>query len=308
MTRVAIILVVGLCLWALDHLARLVAATDAVVPPSIKPVASTSTGLLLQPPLDLSWFTRRDFEAESSTVGPGKIGKKWTTAITPLPVDSNGGAHRLTEFEVKQTMLRIRDLFDGGNAVPISDVGLISTQEDVIRKPMFNHIAAFTNPAVNAYLLVQKTAGSGQWGYFAIVQDRSTEPPVDHFAEIIGPRVKFEGASCYKCHSSGPLAVHPAREDLVSDIPLLAAINKHIANQPISEFHFPETEKAANYGEPLRLKACAQCHDPDGTRSPLFRVHSHPIRVLVDFGHMPPDHRLKPQELADLKSWLDGKP
>ena len=88
---------------------------------------------------------------------------------------------------------------------------MISTQEDVIRRPMFNHVAAFSNSVVRVYLLVQKTSTDNRWGYFSIVQDLTTEPPLDYFAEVKGEEVKFEGTSCYKCHSSGPLAIHPAR-------------------------------------------------------------------------------------------------
>ena len=102
-------------------------------------------------------------------------------------------------------------LGDEGESIPISDVGLISTQEDVIRRPMFNHVAAFSNSVVRVYLLVQKTSTDNRWGYFSIVQDLTTEPPLDYFAEVKGEEVKFEGTSCYKCHSSGPLAIHPAR-------------------------------------------------------------------------------------------------
>jgi len=40
---------------------------------------------------------------------------------------------------------------------------------------------------------------------------------------------------------------------------------------------------------------------------PLFKVHSHPIRILVDFGYMPPKRRLTPEEIAELKAWLDGR-
>ena len=54
-------------------------------------------------------------------------------------------------------------------------------------------------------------------------------------------------------------------------------------------------------------------HGPvaDGTvtdESVLHQVHSHPIRVLVDFGYMPPNRRLKPEEIAELKAWLEHKP
>ena len=306
MTRPIAIVVLGLFLGVPGHRAGPHAAsgTDASTAP--RPVASTGSGLLLEPPVDLARFTREDFEAYSATVGPAKIRRPWTSAITPLPSHPRAEAHGLTEPEIKETMLRLRDLFDQGKSVPVSDVGLISTQEDVIRKPMYNHVAAFANPTVNAYLLVQSIAGSGHWGYFAIVQDRTTEPPTDHFAEIMGDRVKFEGTSCYKCHSSGPLAIHPTRADLVSDRPLLAAINRQIADQPQSRFHFPPGDPPPDYGPPLALMACTKCHDLDAMRGPLFRAQAHPIRVLVDYGYMPPNRRLNPQELGELRAWLEG--
>ena len=57
---------------------------------------------------------------------------------------------------LKAYMVQVRRLFHAGASVPVSDVGLISTQEDVNRKPILNHIAAFSNSAVIVYLLVQK--------------------------------------------------------------------------------------------------------------------------------------------------------
>ena len=284
------------------------AAVDNSVPVRIKPAIPSNTGLLLEPPLDLTKFTREDFDALSSSVGAEKIHKKWATAVTSLPPHARTDAQGLTEEEVKSYMRQVRDLFDKGLAVPVSDVGLISTQEDIIRRPMLNHIAAFANTTARVYLLVQKTSTNKNWGYFAIVQDLTVDPPLDYFAEIRGANVKFEGTSCYKCHSSGPLAIHPAREDLVSDVALTAAINHHIAHQPRSQFFFPPGDKLPDYGKPLAMKTCAKCHDEDGDRAPLYRVHSHPIRVLVDFGHMPPKRRLTLEEIAELKTWLEQKP
>ena len=276
--------------------------------PLIKPAISTQTGLLLEPPLDLSKYTREEFIVDSSTVGLEKIHKQWTSPVTTLPPHARADVMGLTEPEITDYMLKVRDLFDQGAAVPISDAGLISTQEDVIRRPMLNHIAAFANSVARVYLLVQKTSTDKAWSYFSIVQDLTVEPPVDYFAQITGAKVKFEGISCYKCHSSGPLAIHPAREDLVSDPPLAAAISQHIANQPRARFHFPENEHPPEYGKPLELKACTKCHEADGDRAPLYRVHAHPIRILTDFGYMPPKHRLTPQEIGELKSWLEQKP
>ncbi len=281
---------------------------DGETPALIKPAISIGSGLLLQPVLDLSRFTTEEFATISATVGPEKIRRKWTSPVLALPPHPRSAVHGLTETEVEAYMLQVRRLFDEGAAVPISDVGLISTQEDVIRRPMFNHVAAFSNAVARVYLLVQKTASDKGWGYFSIVQDLTTEPPLDYFAQISGAKVTFEGTSCYKCHSSGPLAIHPVRADLVSDAPLAAAISKHIADQPLSRFHFPAGDPPPDYGKPLALRFCSKCHDTDGDRLPLFKVHSHPIRVLVDFGYMPPRRRLTPEEVAELKAWLDQKP
>jgi hypothetical protein len=274
----------------------------------IAPAASTGTGLLLQPALTLPEFTREKFEQAMATVGPEKIHKQWTSPVVALPSHQRADAKGLTQDEVTAYMVEVKQLFERGEAVPTSEVGLISTQEDVIRQPMLNHIAAFSNAAVRAYLLVQRTASGKGWGYFSIVQDLTVKPPIDYFAELKKTGPKFEGTSCYKCHSSGPLAIHPAREDLVLDARLAAAIGQHIAEQPRSEFFFPKDSPKPPTGEPMILKFCARCHSEDGDRARLYQVQSHPIRVMVDFGYMPPNRRLKPEEIAQLKAWLERKP
>ena len=279
-------------------------AAERVAPP-IPPAVSLGTGLLLEPPLDLSGYSRETFVAQVSTVGTNRIGKKWTQPVLPLPPHPRPGAKGLTEAEVKAYMLDVRERFERGEAVPISDVGLVSTQEDVIRQPMLNHIAAFSNDVARVYLLVQKTSTDKGWSYFSIVQDVSVTPAVDYFAEAKKSGPKLEAKSCYKCHASGPLAIHPAREDLILDVGLAAAINQHIAEQPRSRMHFPKEDPADEYGEAMTMKFCARCHSADGDRAPLHRTHSHSIRVLVDFGYMPPNRRLKPEEVAELKAWLE---
>jgi hypothetical protein len=216
--------------------------------------------------------------------------------------------HGLTVDEVKSYMNQVRELFKEGKANPLSDVGLVSTQEDVIRKPMLNHIAAFSNAVARVYLLVQKTSTDKDWGYYSIVQDLTVSPPLDYFADLNRKEIKFEGHDCYKCHSSGPLAIHPAREDLVMDPVLAAAIGRHIAKGPLSTYHWPEGQKKPDYGKPLALEFCTKCHDTDGVRQPLYRVHSHPIRIYVDYGYMPPKHPLTPEQVAELKAWLETKP
>jgi hypothetical protein len=212
--------------------------------------------------------------------------------------------HGLTEVEVKEYMRQAKALFERGDAIPVSDVGLISTQEDVIREPMLNHIAAFENTTARVFLLVQRTASGEGWGYFSIVQDMTVDPPVDYFSQIHPDRVQLEATSCYKCHSSGPLAIHPAREDLVLDAKLAAALSEYIAEQPRSQFHFPAYSPRPETGQQLTLDACTACHEKDGVRAPLYQLQSHTIRVLVDFGYMPPDERLSPAEIAELQAWL----
>lgn len=277
-------------------------------PKLIAPAKSLGTGLPFLPDLDLSKFTTEEFVRLSSSVGTNRIRKQWTSPCVVLPPHPRKDVHGLTHAEVKEYMSQARSLFNEGKAIPMSDTGLISTQEDVIRRPMLNHISAFSNDVARVYLLVQKTLEGKGWGYFSIVQDLTTTPPIDYFASLNGKEIKFEGKECYKCHSSGPLAIHPAREDLVMDAPLAAAISKQIAKQSLADFYWPTNEVKPNYGEPLKLEFCAECHEADGIRQPLFRVHSHPIRILVDYGYMPPKHPLTPDQIAQLKEWLDRKP
>jgi hypothetical protein len=277
-------------------------------PQLIAPAVSTGTGLLLEPALTLPEFTREKFEQEIATVGAEKIRKPWTSPVVALPSHPRADVRGLTPDEVKAYMVQVKQMFKRGEAVPVSDVGLISTQEDVIRRPMLNHIAAFSNAVARVYLLVQRTETDKDWGYFSIVQDLTVDPPRDYFAELNSSVPKFEGTSCYKCHSSGPLAIHPAREDLVLDAKLAAAVSDFIAEQPRSVFVFPEDSPKPPTGEPLTLKFCARCHSEDGDRARLYQVQSHPIRVLVDFGYMPPNRRLKPEEIEQLKAWLERKP
>jgi hypothetical protein len=277
-------------------------------PKLIAPAKSLGTGLPFLPDLDLSKFTTDEFVRLSSSVGTNRIRKSWTSPCVMLPPHARKDPHGLTLDEVKEYMAQARQLFDDGKAIPVSDTGLISSQEDVIRRPMLNHISAFSNEVARVYLLVQKSSNEKGWGYFSIVEDLTAKPPIDYFADLNG-RIRFEGKSCYKCHSSGPLAIHPAREDLVMDPALAAAVSRQIAKQPMADFYWPTNEVKPNYGEPLKLEFCAECHDAtDGVRQPLYRVHSHPMRVYVDYGYMPPKHHLNPDQIAQLKAWLDEKP
>src|SRR5262245_38804040 len=91
---------------------------DTETPP-IAPAKSIGSGLLLEPPLDLEWFTREKFIEATSTVGKEKIGKKWTSAIKQLPPPKRPDAHGLTEAEIREYMLTAKQLFDRGEAIPM---------------------------------------------------------------------------------------------------------------------------------------------------------------------------------------------
>jgi hypothetical protein len=275
--------------------------------PQIAPAISTNSGLLLEPPLDLDWLTTAQFEEWMESVGKEKIRKSWDSCVVLLPEHERSDPNGLSHEEIKTYMRLAKNLFDAGKAIPVSDVGLISTQEDVIRRPMLNHISAFENAAARVYLLVQKTSADNDWGYFSIVQDMTRNPPLDYYGSINGDEAVFDGTSCYKCHSSGPLAIHPARSDLVLDAALAAAISERIASQPRSEFYFPEHAQRPETGKQLTLSICTDCHNDDAERGPLYQIHFHPIRVLVDFGYMPPDEQLTSDQLAALKAWLENQ-
>ncbi|MDZ4782161.1 MAG: hypothetical protein SGJ19_18090 [Planctomycetia bacterium] len=62
-------------------------------PKPIQPARSIGTGLLLEPPLDLSWFTREKFIAEVSTVGAEKLNKRWTSPVFQLPPHACTASH-----------------------------------------------------------------------------------------------------------------------------------------------------------------------------------------------------------------------
>ena len=94
----------------------------------------------------------------------------------------------------------------------------------------------------------------------------------------------------------------------MNDPALAAAISKHIAKQPLSNMFWPTNEPKPDFGKPMALDYCTKCHDTDGIRQPLYRNHSHVMRVLIDFGYMPPKHRLTTNEIAEFKAWLEQKP
>src|SRR5438045_2258687 len=94
--------------------------------PLIKPAKSLHTGLPFLPDLDLSKFSQEEFFRLSSSVGTNRIRKQWTSPVVTLPPHPRSDVQGLTPQEVKSYMAQARQLFQDGDANPLSDVGLVS--------------------------------------------------------------------------------------------------------------------------------------------------------------------------------------
>ena len=81
---------------------------DQAIP--IAPAKSIASGLLLEPDLDLEWFTHEKFVEMVSNVGKHKIGKPWKKPYVTLPPHDRSEVKGLTEEEIKQYMFTVRDL------------------------------------------------------------------------------------------------------------------------------------------------------------------------------------------------------
>jgi len=52
---------------------------------------------------------------------------------------------------------------------------------------------------------------------------------------------------------------------------LAAALNSYIADQSVSRMHFPKGDPPPDYGKPLALEACTECHDRGGQAGSAFQ-------------------------------------
>ena len=84
-----------------------------------------------------------------------------------------------------------------------------------------------------------------------------------------------------------------------------AAVGRHLTEQPRLEFLFPADSPKPPTPELLTFNFCAPCQSEDGARARRHEPQSHPIRVMVDFGYVPPNRSLKPEEVPRLKAWLE---
>ena len=266
-----------------------------------------STTATKPPALDLSGFTRTDFEKAIATVGTNKLKPSAGRVLGSLPSHSPVRVVGLTLEELSGYMRKASQLFEAGEAVPVADVSLDSSLDAQVRQPMLNYVSLFTNNAVDVYLLVQKPLNQAKWNHYSIVRDKTVTPPIAYYADVLPDKIHFKGAECFACHASGPRIIRPFRPDLLSDADQARRINDYITDQEVPLLHFPAEEPRVEYGGALTMKRCTKCHSTSGDRGPLFRVHGPSIRALVDYGHMPPKGALAPEELTQLEEWLASK-
>ncbi|MBN8248472.1 MAG: hypothetical protein J0L84_13655, partial [Verrucomicrobia bacterium] len=87
-------------------------ASEPVSATPLAPAISLGTGLLLEPPLDLSGLTREQFLKMAATIGPHRIQRPWTSPVVALPPHPRSGAQGLTEAEISDYMAEARRRFD----------------------------------------------------------------------------------------------------------------------------------------------------------------------------------------------------
>ena len=92
----------------------------------IAPAVSTRSGLLLEPALDLSDFTREKFIKAIATIGPQNLHGAWSAPVEPLPLHPRSQTAGLTHDEVLAYMTEAKRLFDSGHAIPVADVASMS--------------------------------------------------------------------------------------------------------------------------------------------------------------------------------------
>lgn len=254
--------------------------------------------------LDLSGFSRADFELALATVGTNKLKPLAKDVIRSLPLGHKPREGGIPEAFLASYMQTARRLFETGEAVPVADVSLDSSLDAGVRQPMLNYVSMFSNSSVNVFLLVQKPLSQHEWKYYSIVEDKSVSPSVAYYGDVLPDRIDFKGAECFACHASGPRVIRPFREDLISDVVQANVINEYIMGHDSPMMNFPSGELRVEYGAPLTLKRCAKCHSESGERSPLYRVHAPSIRALVDHGYMPPKGTLSTEEAVELLKWI----
>jgi hypothetical protein len=259
------------------------------------------------PALDLSAFTRAEFEKAIATVGTNKLRPSVGTVLGSLPPSIPSRSGGLTDEEISGYMRTASQRFEVGEAVSVADVSLDSSLDAHVRQPMLNYVSLFTNNAVDVYLLVQKPLNQAKWNHYSIVRDKTVTPHIAYYADVLPDKIHFKGAECFACHAAGPRIIRPFRPDLLSDADQARRINDYITDQEVPPLHFPADEPRMEYGMALTMKRCVKCHSDSGDRGPLYRVHGPSIRALVEYGHMPPKGTLAPEELTQLEEWLASK-
>jgi len=220
----------------------------------------------------------------------------------PLPAeagrDTPGRAGALAALDAA---LGAGDLRDGPHVEMLDYEG-----SHVLGEPQIHSVHGFRNDSFDVWFLLTKTF-AGAWDQWALVQDKRVTPPLASFFhyEQGKPVLSNVKSDCYRCHSNGPRALDPGRQDLVSGWEYVDEVNDYCRSLVgvQADFDGPKPE----FGPELAVADCTGCHATGADRGPLHRIQAHAIRAAIARGRMPPDGRISHEGSIALERWLDGK-
>lgn len=182
----------------------------------------------------------------------------------------------------------------------------------VLGEPQIHSVHGFRNESFDVWFLLTKTFGEQKasaepWDQWALVQDKRAQPHLASFFhyEQGRPVLSNAKADCYRCHSNGPRALDPGRQDLVSGWEYVDEINDYCRGLVgvQADFDGPRPD----FGPELAVSDCTDCHATGADRGPLHRIQAHAIRAAIARGRMPPDGRLSREGALELERWLEAK-
>jgi len=176
----------------------------------------------------------------------------------------------------------------------------------VLGEPQIHSVHGFRNDSFDVWFLLTKTF-RGSWDQWALVQDKRVEPNLASFFhyERGKPVISNAKSDCYRCHSNGPRALDPARQDLLHGREYLTEVNDYCRSLVGVETDF--NGPRPDFGAELAVAACTDCHATAADRGPLHRVQAHAIRAAVARGRMPPDGPLTRAAAIELERWLGAE-
>jgi len=220
----------------------------------------------------------------------------------PLPVeagrDAPGQAGVLAALDAA---LAAGDLRDGPHVDMLDYEG-----SHVLGEPQIHSVHGFRNESFDVWFLLTKTF-RGSWDQWALVQDKRGKPNrASFFHYEKGEAVRANAAGdCYRCHSNGPRALDPARQDLVNGREYLEEVNDYCRSLVGIATDFDG--QRPDFGPELAVAACTSCHATGADRGPLHRIQAHAIRAAVARGRMPPDEPLSREGGLELERWLGAE-